>query len=72
MKKNYQLAGITCAGCVNSVKKALLQIPNIAEADVKLNPPTTELTMSKSVTLDILQAQLNKEGNYTISELITK
>ena len=72
MKKNYELAGMTCGGCVNSVKKALLEIADITEADVHLNPPTAELTMNKPVTLEVLQAQLKKSGHYTISELVAQ
>lgn len=72
MKKKYDISGITCGGCVNSVKKALLQIPGIIEADVQLNPPTAELIMHKPITLEVMQTQLNKAGHYTISELITQ
>jgi copper chaperone CopZ len=72
MKKKYDISGITCGGCVNSVKKALLQIPGIIEADVQLNPPTAELTMHNPITLEVMQTQLNKAGHYTISELITQ
>jgi copper chaperone CopZ len=71
-KKSYELGGLTCGGCVNSVKKALLEISDITEAVVHLNPPTAKLTMNKPVTLEVLQAQLKKAGQYTISELVTQ
>lgn len=45
MKNNYELGGMTCGDCVNSAKKALLEIPDSTEADVQLNPQTAELTM---------------------------
>ncbi len=62
----------TCGDCVNNVKKALLEIPDITEADVQLNPQTEERTMSKPVTLQVLQAQHKKAGHYVISELVTQ
>ena len=30
MKQNYELEGMSCGGCVNSVKKALLQMSDVA------------------------------------------
>ena len=53
---------MTCGDCVNSVKKALPEIPDITEADVQLNPQTAELTMNNPVILEVLQAQLPKGG----------
>ena len=66
MKKSYELQGMSCGGCVSSVKNILLQIPDVTEADVQLPPPGAVLTMSKVVDVDELQAQLNKLGSYTI------
>jgi copper chaperone len=68
MKKNYQLNGMSCGGCVNSVKHVLLQLPDITDADVQLNPQRAVLTMSKSIDVSELQSQLNKAGHYTIKE----
>lgn len=66
MKKSYELKGMSCAGCVNSVKQALMELPDVTEADVQLNPPEVILTMNKSIDLEKLQAQLDKAGHYTI------
>lgn len=68
MKKQYELSGMSCGGCVSSVKRLLLQVPNITEAEVQLNPPRAELTMSKPIDVNVLQAHLNK-GHYTITEV---
>ena len=72
MKKKYELAGMTCGGCVKSVKKAFLEIPDITDADVHLNPQTAELTMNNPIALEVLRAQLKKTGHYTISELVAQ
>ena len=69
MKKNYEIKGMSCGGCVSNVKRALLQIPDITEADVQLNPQGAVLTMSKPVDAEELQAQLKKAGHYSIKEV---
>ena len=70
MKKEFDLAGMTCGGCVSHVKKALLQIPGVTEAEVQLHPQRAVLTMSKNIDVAELQTQLSNAGNYTIKEFI--
>ncbi len=70
MKKNYELSGMSCGGCVNSVKQALLKVPDVTEVEVQLHPQTAVLTMNKSIDLVELQTQLKKAGHYTIKEAI--
>ena len=72
MKKNYELQGMSCGGCVSSVKKILLQLPGVEDAEVHLHPQTAVLTMSEAIDVDELQAQLNRAGSYTIKELVSK
>ncbi len=70
MKKNYEITGMSCGGCVSNVKRALLQLPDVTEADVQLNPQSAVLTMSKPVDVEELQGQLKKAGHYTIKEAL--
>ncbi len=70
MKKNYEIKGMSCGGCVSNVKRALLQLPDVTEADVQLNPQSAILTTSKPVDVEELQAQLKKAGHYTIKEAL--
>ncbi len=70
MKKNYEIKGMSCGGCVSNVKRALLQLPDVTEADVQLNPQSAVLTMSKPVDVEELQAQLKKAGHYIIREAL--
>ncbi len=70
MKKNYELSGMGCGGCVKSVQNALLKLPDVESADVKLNPQSVTITMSKNIDLEELQAQLNKSGHYIIKEIV--
>ncbi|MBK7307788.1 MAG: heavy-metal-associated domain-containing protein [Chitinophagaceae bacterium] len=72
MKKNYEIQGMSCGGCVNSVKNALHKFPGVEDAEVHLHPQTAVLTMSKSIDVDELQTQLSKVGHYTIKEVVLK
>ena len=69
MKKNYELQGMSCGGCVSNVKRALSQIPNVEDVVVQLKPPIANITMSKSIDVNELQTHLNKAGHYTIKEI---
>ena len=58
MGKAYRLQGMSFGGCVNNVKRALLQVPHVKEAKVQLHPQRAVRTMSKSIDVGELQAQL--------------
>ncbi|MDP3469090.1 MAG: heavy metal-associated domain-containing protein [Daejeonella sp.] len=66
MKKYYELTGMSCDECVNSVKQALMELPDVTDAEVKLNPQGVLLTMSESIDTSVLQGQVDKAGQYTI------
>jgi len=70
MKKEYELSGMSCGGCVSNVKKALLQVPDVTEAEVHLHPQGAVVTMSKAIDVKDLQTQLSKSGHYTIKETL--
>lgn len=70
MKKEYELQGMSCSGCVSNVKRALLQMPDVTEVEVQLNPQSTIITMNKTISVDELQAQLTKAGHYSIKEIL--
>lgn len=68
MTKTYELNGMSCNGCVSSVRHVLMQLPDVEEVKVQLHPPEAVITMSTSISIDKLQAQLNKAGHYTIKD----
>ena len=72
MKKNYELTGMSCGGCVSSVKNALLKLTDVEDAEVHLHPQGVVLTMSKTINVEELQAQLSKAGHYTIKEVMVE
>lgn len=69
MKKNYAITGMSCGGCVNSVKQALLKVPDVTDVEVQLHPQAAVVTMDKSIYVGDLQTQLSKAGHYTIKEV---
>ena len=72
MKKNYELHGMSCEGCVSSVKNALLKLPDVEDAEIHLHPQSAVLTMSKPIDVEELQNQLSKAGHYTIKEIVSE
>lgn len=46
---------MSCGGCVSHVKKALLHVPGITEAEVHLHPQRAVLTMKESIDVAELQ-----------------
>lgn len=72
MKKEYELHGMSCGGCVSTVKRALLQVQDVIKVEVELNPPGSVITMSTSIDVKELQTRLTQAGHYTIKELVSK
>ncbi len=70
MKQTYQVQGMSCGGCVISVRQSLLKVEGVTEAAVQLNPPQADVTSTKAIRLDELQAELAQAGPYTIRELV--
>ena len=68
MTHTYTVAGITCEGCVASVKSKLLMHPDITAANVKLEGQKATVTMLKHLSLAELQKTIGVNTKYTISE----
>jgi len=69
MKQKFQINGISCGGCVASVKKTLEANPNIDKAEISLEPKgATIITMNKALSIAELQKQLDALNGYTITE----
>ena len=49
MKKNYELQGMNCGGCVSSVKNALLKLSDVEGVEVYLPLQSAALNMSKPI-----------------------
>lgn len=58
---------MTCAHCVQKVKKAILSIPEVTEAEISL-PDIAIIHMSEHVSLEVLQGAIGTTGHYSIAE----
>ncbi len=45
-----KIAGMTCMGCVNSVKTVLNNLPGIAQVEVSLDPPVAAIQHDPAAT----------------------
>ena len=67
MTHTYQVAGITCAGCVSKVKALLEKIPGVTAATVDLDGKA-QVTMSRHLPTADLQAALKDYPKYQLAE----
>ncbi|MBS1542335.1 MAG: heavy-metal-associated domain-containing protein [Bacteroidetes bacterium] len=58
MKKMYQVSGMTCGGCVKTVKAVLGSVPGVSNIDVSLETQTVQLDAPAQVGLPELQEKL--------------
>lgn len=68
MTHTYQILGMTCNGCRNSVTEKLSKIPDVLSADVSLEEEKADIVMKRHVNTEVLQKALG--GKYTITELV--
>ena len=69
MKKQYNISGMTCGGCVAKVKKTLEAIPEVQSAQVQLEAPEGILSLKREIPVELLNDKLRAAGNYTIKEV---
>ena len=67
--KTYKIEGMTCGGCVASVKKQLQTASEINETHVQLDFPQAKLHFNRPIDIESLEALVKKAGNYSISEI---
>lgn len=68
MNQKFQINGISCGGCVASVKKTLEAHPNIEKVEISLTPKgAAQITMNEPLSVTDLQKQLDTLNGYTIT-----
>ena len=68
MKHTYKIIGMSCNGCKANVEKTLLGISGIVGVTIDLKSGSTEIEMSKHISLEYLQQEfLNAGLHYTIN-----
>lgn len=68
MIHTYSILGMTCEGCVASVKSKLLMHPDVLAADVNLEGQKAVITMQNHVRVAELQQAIGVDTKYKISE----
>ncbi len=66
MKYSYKITGMTCQGCVASVKEKLSKVTGVEQVFIDLEKGEAELKMSHPISIEEFQAVL--PGKYTISK----
>ena len=66
MTNRYYIKGMTCSGCVASVKKYLSQIDGVSTIEVSLENKEVTLSLNKVIDIDVLQNVLPKK--YILSQ----
>jgi len=61
-EQQFQIKGMTCASCVNTVEKALKSIPGVKEAYVNLATEKALVILDASVKRDTIEAEVKKAG----------
>ena len=64
----YHVSGMSCGGCVATVKNKLSAAPGVTSVTIDLVKKEAEITSSQAIKADKLQEVLGNTG-YTISEL---
>ena len=68
MKQTFNINGMSCGSCRQTVEKALQSVDGLTFVQVSLNPPEAIIEKADSVSLDQLNSALSKAGNYSIGE----
>jgi len=68
MKQTFNINGMSCGSCRQTVEKALQSVDGVTFVQVSLNPPEAIIEKADSVSLDQLNSALSQAGNYSIGE----
>ncbi|MBK6507308.1 MAG: cadmium-translocating P-type ATPase [Ignavibacteria bacterium] len=65
MKHTYTITGMSCDGCRSKVERTLNAIEGV-QAQVSLDPPLADITMTEHIPTEQLQKALSAAGKYSI------
>ncbi len=71
IKHTYHIGGMSCGGCVSTVKEKLSSVPGVTSVTVDLGKKEAEITSSEEIKTDTLRRSFSNTP-YTISELNVK
>ena len=64
----YHIGGMSCGGCVSTVKQKLSSVPGVTSVTVDLGKKEAEIITSKEIETETLRRAFSNT-HYTISEL---
>ena len=64
----YHIGGMSCVGCVSTVKNKLSAVPGVTSVKIDLAKKQAEITSSQVIEANALKEALRNSG-YTIAEL---
>ena len=70
MTHTYNITGMTCNGCLNTVKSLLAKVRNVEQVDVSLAEGTADITMSSHIPTAVLQDALKDNPKYQLNEKV--
>ncbi len=71
IKHTYHIGGMSCGGCVSTVKQKLSSVPGVRSVTVDLAKKEADITSSEEIKTDTLRRAFSNT-HYTISELNVK
>ena len=71
IRHTYHINGMSCGGCVSTVKQKLSGVPGVTSVTVDLGKKEAEIISSKEIETDTLRHAFSNT-HYTISELNLK
>lgn len=68
MTHTYEITGMTCTGCTETIKDQIEQHPDVISAEISLEQNEATIHMDKHVPTVKLQELFGKDSKYSISE----
>lgn len=66
MKHTYEIKGMTCGHCVQTVANTLKNIEGVSSVKVTLEPPMADIEMHQHISEEKMNEALSNVGNYQI------
>lgn len=67
--KQFDLSGMHCQGCVNTIRDALRNVSGVSSAEVTLTPPRAVVRVASATSDESLQAAVRSAGDYDVTSI---
>ncbi len=69
MRKTLKVEGMTCAHCVESVKRAIYSIEGVSHVEVSLEEGKVQVHMEKEIPFHVLKSTVEEWGYRVVGEV---